>query len=64
MATTGIVDEMPPTQLYPYSTPEQPKHVTDEDLLFLSLYSGQKDLDKLRQHVIKVWRSVKDTVVL
>ncbi len=62
MAATGIVDDMPASQKYPYSTSEQPNDLTDEDLHFLSLYTGQKDLHLLREHVIKIWRSVKDTV--
>ena len=62
MAAKGIVDDMPASQKYPYPTSEQPNNLTDEDLRFLSLYTSQKDLNLLREHVIKIWRSVKDTV--
>ena len=62
MAGKGIVDNMPASQKYPYPTSEQPNDLTDEDLHFLSLYTGQKNLHLLREHVIKIWRSVKDTV--
>ena len=64
MAAKGIVDDMPASQKYPYPTSDQPNNLTDEDLQFLSLYTGQKDLHLLREHVIKIWRSVKHTVHL
>ena len=47
-------------QSYPYTVTEEPRDLSDEDLSFLSEYTGQKDLDKLRAHVVGVWRSVKD----
>ena len=62
MPTSGILDVVPDGQKYPYATPEQPNKLSDYDLQFLSLYTGQKNLDKLRQHVPKVWRSLKDQV--
>lgn len=62
MAPAGLVDDMPASQKYPYATSEQPNDLTDEDLQFLSIYTGQKDLGALREHVIRIWRSVKDTV--
>ena len=62
MATTGLVDDMPASQKYPYPTSEEPNDLTDEDLDFLSLYTGQKDLHLLREHVVKIWRSVKAAV--
>ena len=63
MSTSGILDVVPDGQKYPYATPEQPNKLSDDDLHFLSLYTGQKDLDKLREHVLKVWRSLKDQVL-
>lgn len=62
MSTSSILDVIPDGQKYPYATPEQPNKLSDYDLQFLSLYTGQKDLDKLREHVLKVWRSLKDQV--
>jgi hypothetical protein len=47
---------------YPYETPDEPRKLTDDDLAFLSRYTGEKDLDKLRNHVISVWKSVKSKV--
>ena len=47
------------TTPYPYAVTEEPRSLSDEDLAFLSRYTGVKDLDKLRKHVLEVWRSVK-----
>lgn len=62
MATPALLDDASESQPYPYATPEQPKELSDRDLKFLSLYTGERDLDKLRAHVFAIWRSVKDTV--
>ena len=62
MATPALLDDVTESQPYPYATPEQPKKLSDQDLKFLSLYTGERDLDKLRAHVFAIWRSVKDTV--
>ena len=62
MATPALLDDASESQPYPYATPEQPKELSDKDLKFLSLYTGERDLDKLRAHVFVIWRSVKDTV--
>ena len=53
---------MPASQKYPYPTSEEPNDLTDEDLQFLSLYTGQQDLHLLREHVLEIWRSVKGKV--
>lgn len=45
-----------------HSDREQPKELTDDDLTFLSNYTGRTDLDALRQHVYSVQRSTTDTV--
>ena len=47
-------------QSYPYTVTEEPRDLPDDDLCFISEYTGEKDLDKLRAHVVAVWRSVKD----
>ena len=64
MATPALLDDVTESQPYPYATPEQPKELSDQDLKFLSLYTGERDLNKLRAHVFAIWRSVKDTVGL
>lgn len=61
MPTSGILDNVP-ASLYPYATPEQPNHLTDDSLAFLSDYTGHNDLGKLREHVLLIWRNVKETV--
>ena len=62
MATPALLEDVTESRPYPYATPEQPKELSDQDLKFLSLYTGETDLDKLRAHVFAIWRSVKDTV--
>ena len=47
---------------YPYEVTEDPRSLSDEDLAFLSKYTGVKDYDQLRKHVLEVWRSVKAQV--
>lgn len=47
---------------YPYATPDQPRQLTDEDLTLLSHYTGEEDLDKLREHVLSIWKAVKAKV--
>ncbi|BDA47220.1 probableBRG0 Methyltransferase adrK [Coccomyxa sp. Obi] len=44
---------------YPYATPEEPRNLSDDDLSLLSQYTGEKDLEKLRAHVLTIWRNVK-----
>lgn len=51
------------TNPYPYATPDEPRDISDEDLAYLSRYTGEKDLDKLRAQVITVWKSVKSKVL-
>lgn len=46
---------------YPYEVSDQPPELSDQDLAFISSYTG-KDLDELRVHVISVWRAVKAKV--
>ena len=41
---------------------EQPKKITDGDLMLLSEYTRSKDLDALRQHVYRVQKSAQDSV--
>ncbi|KAK9837326.1 hypothetical protein WJX81_006410 [Elliptochloris bilobata] len=36
-----------------------PRELTDDELKFLSDYTGERDLVALRQHVLRVWRDVK-----
>ncbi len=47
---------------YPYATPEEPRNLSDDDLSLLSQYTGEKDLGKLREHVLTIWRNVKSKV--
>lgn len=47
---------------YPYATPEEPRDLSDDDLSLLSQYTGEKDLEKLREHVLTIWRNVKSKV--
>ena len=47
---------------YPYEVTEDPRSLSDGDLAFLSKYTGVKDYDQLREHVLEVWRSVKAQV--
>ena len=42
----------------PYAD-DAPRELTDEELSFLSDYTGERDLPALRQHVLSVWRDVK-----
>ena len=62
MAGPALLEDVAVSQPYPYATPEQPKVLSDQDLKFLSHYTGERDLAKLRAHVFAIWRSVKDTV--
>ncbi len=41
-----------------------PRDISDEELQFLSNYTGERDLVALRQHVLKVWAEVKAKVSL
>lgn len=36
-----------------------PRDITDADLQFLSDYTGERNLDALRQHVLEVWHAVE-----
>ena len=45
----------------PYAD-DPPREITDEDLSFLSDYTGERDLAVLRRHVLKVWAAVKAKV--
>ena len=49
--------------LAPYAS-EPPRDISDEELRFLSNYTGEHDLATLRQHVLKVWAEVKEKVSL
>lgn len=60
----GMSDGPKQHNSYPYATPEQPRNITDDDLSLLSQYTGEKDLEKLRQHVLTIWRNVKSKVYL
>ena len=42
----------------PYAD-DAPRELTDEELSFLSDYTGERDLPALRQRVLSVWRDVK-----
>lgn len=42
----------------PYAD-DAPRELTDDDLNFLSDYTGERDLAALRQHVLRVWHDVK-----
>lgn len=42
----------------PYAD-DAPRELTDEELSFLSDYTGERDLPALRQHVLSVWHDVK-----
>ena len=44
---------------YPYAVSEEPRELSEQDLAFLSAYTGQKDMQKLQEHVVSVWRTVK-----
>ncbi len=44
---------------YPHAVTEEPRDLSEQDLAFLSAYTGQKDMQKLQEHVVSVWRSVK-----
>lgn len=59
---TNMGSEPQQSSPYPYATPDKPRHLTDDDLTLLSRYTGEKDLDKLREHVYKIWRAVKSEV--
>ncbi len=39
-----------------------PRNISDEELQFLSNYTGERDLVALRRHVLKVWAEVKAKV--
>lgn len=56
--TPGIL-QAPPRA--PYAD-DPPREITDEDLSFLSEYTGERDLAVLRTHVLKVWAAVKAKV--
>ena len=45
----------------PYAD-DAPRELTDEELSFLSEYTGERDLAALRQHVLRVWHDVKAKV--
>ncbi|KAK9820362.1 hypothetical protein WJX72_009444 [[Myrmecia] bisecta] len=47
---------------YPYQVTDTPKEVTDADLAFLSQYTGERDLQQLREHVLSIWRASKGSV--
>lgn len=34
----------------------QPRHIDDAELHLLADYTGERDLSKLREHVLAVWR--------
>ena len=41
-----------------YAVPEQPRDLTDQDLVFISEYTGQS-ADKLRHNIMHVWQQAK-----
>jgi hypothetical protein len=40
-----------------YAKTAEPRDLSDKDLSFLSKYTGQKDLSKLRAHVMDIWNA-------
>ena len=40
-----------------YAKTAEARVLSDEDLSFLSKYTGQKDLGKLRAHVMDIWNT-------
>ena len=57
--STSVSDQKAP---YPYEVNDVPLDLPDEALAFLSTYTGEKDFNKLRAHVVAVWRAVKAKV--
>jgi hypothetical protein len=62
MAVDGIADKAHSARPDLQDAREQPREITDEDLMLLSEYTKSKDLDALRQHVYRVQKSAKDSV--
>ena len=62
MAVDGIADKPHSSRPDLQDAREQPREITDEDLMLLSEYTRSKDLDALRQHVYRVQKSAKDSV--